>query len=229
MMIAIYHRENTGEGQFVDVSIQDSITRCTPERITAHWDFTKKINHRGQRMGLTNIRRIWPCKDGYVYAIYWSGQYARRWNTPLVKWMESEGVATEFLSNFDWDKFDMMSMDEETVRQVEGPTLALFTKYTKTELLEGALKFNAQLYPISTTKDILENTQLKARDFWVKLEHPELDETITYPGPFAKCTGIPPKLYRRASLIGEHNIEIYADELGLSRDYLINLKQAGVI
>jgi benzylsuccinate CoA-transferase BbsE subunit len=228
-LLAIYHRDMTGEGQYVDVSIQDSVTRCTPERITHHWDFTRRIMRRGGRMGLVSIRRIWPCKDGYVYAIFWSGQFAKRWNSPLVRWMEAEGVATEFISNFDWDKFDMMSMTPEVVEGIEKPTLALFARHTKTELLQGALKHNTQLYPLSTTKDMLENPQLQSRDFWVEIEHPELGENITYPGPFAKCTGIPPALSRRAPQIGEHNREIYEKELGLSKELLAMLKQAGVI
>ena len=228
-LMAIYHSEMTGEGQYVDVSIQDSVTRCTPERITHHWDFNKRMMRRGGRMGSVSIRRIWPCKDGYVYAIYWGGQYARRWNSPLVRWMESEGVADDFISNIDWDTYDQMNMSQEVADGIERPTLRLFEKYTKNELLEGALEHNTQLYPLSDTKDILDNIQLKARDFWVELEHPELGASFTYPGPFAKTTELPPTLSRCAPLIGEHNQEIYTDELGISNEQLLTLKQAGVI
>ncbi len=228
-LMAIYHREMTGEGQYVDVSIQDSVTRCTPERITHHWVFSKRLMRRGGRMGLVNIRRIWPCKDGYVYAIYWGGQFAKRWNSPLVRWMESEGVADDFISNYDWDTFNMMETTQELVDGIEKPTLRLFAKHTKTELLEGALKHNTQLYPLSTTKDMLENPQLKARDFWMEIEHPELGDSFTYPGAFAKTTGLPPTISRRAPLIGEHNQEIYEEELGISKEQLLILKQAGVV
>ncbi|MFC2038881.1 CaiB/BaiF CoA transferase family protein [Chloroflexota bacterium] len=228
-IMAIYNAEMTGEGQFVDVSIQDSVTRCTPERITHHWDFTKRVARRGGRMGLVSIQRIWPCKDGYVYAIYWSGQYAKRWNSPLVKWMELEGVATEFIKNLDWDTFNMQNMSQELADNISNPTLALFAKYTKQELLEGALKHNVQLYPLSDAKDILNNIQLEARDFWVDVEHPELGTSIRYPGAFAKTTESPPELSRRAPLIGEHNHEIYEDEMGISRETLILLKQAGIV
>jgi benzylsuccinate CoA-transferase BbsE subunit len=228
--MAIYHREmNGGEGQYVDLSIQDAVTRCTPERITHHWGFSQSLIRRGGRMGLVSIRRMWPCKDGYVYAIYWGGQFARRWNSPLVEWMEAEGVADDFISNFDWDTFEMMGMTQETADGIEKPTLRLFEKFTKNELLEGALKHNVQLYPLADNKDILDNIQLKSRDYWVELEHPELGEKIKYPGAFAKTTGITPRVYRRAPLIGEHNQEVYEKELGIPKDKLIVLKQAKVI
>ena len=45
--MALYYRDITGEGKFVDVSIRDSVARCTPERVTESWDFNKRIVHRG--------------------------------------------------------------------------------------------------------------------------------------------------------------------------------------
>ena len=228
-MMALYYREMTGEGQFVDVSIRDSITRCTPERITMYWDFNKRVARRGGGGRILSIRRIWPCKDGYVYAIYWGGQFASRWNSPLVRWIESEGVATDLIKNLDWDSFNMMDITQEIKNIIEEPTLKLFRKFTMAEILEGALKHNAQVYPFATTADIANNPQLASRDFWVELEHPELGTTITYPGSFAKTTELHPRIFRRAPLIGEHNEEIYEKELGISKEKILILKQAKVI
>lgn len=228
-MMALYYREMTGEGQFVDVSIRDSITRCTPERITMYWDFNKRVARRGGGGRMLSIRRIWPCKDGYVYAIYWGGQFASRWNSPLVRWIESEGLATDFIKNLDWDSFNMMDITQEVKNNIEEPTLKLFRKFTMAEILEGALKHNAQVYPFATTADIANNPQLATRDFWVEVDHPELGTSITYPGPFAQNTELPPRIFRRAPLIGEHNEEIYGKELGISKEKILILKQAKVI
>ena len=228
-MMALYYREMTGEGQFVDVSIRDSITRCTPERITMYWDFNKRVARRGGGGRILSIRRIWPCKDGYVYAIYWGGQFASRWNSPLVRWIESEGVATDLIKNLDWDSFNMMDITQEIKNIIEEPTLKLFRKFTMAEILEGALKHNAQVYPFATTADIANNPQLASRDFWVELEHPELGTTITYPGSFAKTTELHPRIFHRAPLIGEHNEEIYEKELGILKEKILILKQAKVI
>lgn len=228
-MMALYYREMTGEGQFVDVSIRDSITRCTPERITMYWDFNKRVARRGGGGRMLSIRRIWPCKDGYVYAIYWGGRFASRWNSPLVRWMESEGLATDFIKNLDWDSFNMMDITQEVKNNIEELTLKLFRKFTMAEILEGALKHNAQVYPFATTADIANNPQLASRDFWVEVDHPELGTSITYPGPFAQNTELPPRIFRRAPLIGEHNEEIYEKELGISKEKILILKQAKVI
>ena len=102
-------------------------------------------------------------------------------------------------------------------------------KHTKQELYEGALERGIMLSPVATAEDILANPQLKARDYWVEVAHSELNDTITYPGAWAKMSETPLEISRRAPLIGEHNYEIYQSELGLSRHDLTILKQNGII
>ena len=84
-------------------------------------------------------------------------------------------------------------------------------------------------YPVSSAKDIMENPQLKAREVWQEIEHPELGGTITYPGPWAKFSEAAVGIRRRAPLIGEHNREIYVNELGMSNIELVLLKQGNII
>jgi crotonobetainyl-CoA:carnitine CoA-transferase CaiB-like acyl-CoA transferase len=84
-------------------------------------------------------------------------------------------------------------------------------------------------YPVATAADHLADPQLAARDFWRDLPHPELGTTLRYPGPFARFGGGTCELRRRAPRIGEHNVEIYHGELGLSLAELESLVGAGVI
>ncbi|MBN2239868.1 MAG: CoA transferase [Dehalococcoidales bacterium] len=226
-VMALYWREMTGEGQHIDVSTHDSITRFTPERVTVFWDADHKVQHRITRQVI--LGRIWQCKDGYVYAIYWGGEAGRRWNIPLINWMDKEGLATDFMKNFDWDTFDMIRNDDETMLKIAEPTREFFMRHTKQELLDGALENNVQLYPINSAVEIANNIQLKARDYWVSLEHPELGTSITYPGPFAKSTEVPPRVTRRAPLVGEHNREIYLDEMGYTEEKLKEMQLDGII
>jgi crotonobetainyl-CoA:carnitine CoA-transferase CaiB-like acyl-CoA transferase len=226
-VMALYWREMTGEGQHIDISTHDSTTRFTPERVTWQWDFEKKVAHRGPRQVV--LGRIWECKDGYVYAIFWGGEAGRRWNIPLIRWMDSEGLATDYIKNFDWDTFDQVHNPEETLAKIAEPTSKFFMRHTKAELLQGALEYNVQVYPLNTVIEIANNVQLKARNYWVALEHPELGTSITYPGPFAKTTEAPPQVSRRAPLIGEHNRDVYIGEMGYSEKKLLELKRNGII
>ena len=232
-MIAHYYRETTGEGQYVDVSMQQCVVWGLANVIPL-WELNRVILRRvgsylsGRWTG-TKQRLVWQCKDGYVLFMVMGGAFGAKTNRGIVKWMQDEGMVTEFLQNMDWHAFDMAKQTQELQEQIEEPIARFFMTHTKAELYEGAFKQGIMLAPVSSPKDIIENTQLKARDFWVDVEHPELGSTIRYPGAFVKASETPCVIKRRAPLIGEHNLEIYEGELRLSRDEICMLKQAGVI
>ena len=229
-LTALYHRAITGDGQQVDVSVQDSGVYASIHNGPT-WSKEMVVLKRGQvRPGTAHkATQLWPCKDGYVS---WShgGNSLLSPSLPLIKWMGSEGFTSDFIKNFDWDRPNFSgTTSQEEMDQIEEPTAQFFMAHTKAELLEGAVKHQIMLYPVATTADIRENPQLTARDFWVDVEHPELDATITYPGAFGISSEASPKISRRAPLIGEHNEEIYHKELGISKENLIILKQSGGI
>jgi len=224
-LVALYYRQTTGEGQHVDVSIQD----CMNWHPTGDWDLNRRVGRRGVTLIPVRVRHIWPCKDGYVMWRYTGGPMAKRHSIPLVNWMAEEGMADDWLKNFDWENFSHYNTTQEIIDRMEEQTTAFFMTHTKVEIMTGAIKYRIMLYPISSAVDLLESPQLAAREFWTEVEHPELSATITYAGKWANASETPPRISRRAPLIGEHNREVYEKELGISGDKLSELKQAKVI
>ena len=218
-MIALFQRHRGGYGQYVDVSIHESVSHCL-EYPMAVWDNMRTILPRGERLEI-RLPWLWPCKDGHVVWAFWGGPNADRLMEPLVDWMDKEGFADGFLKNFDWLEYDFQNATQDVVDRIEKPTRRFFTSHTKTELYEGAIQRRLQLFPLSTMKDILEDIQLTSRNYWVELEHPELKTTITYPGAFTHATEVPPRVLSRAPLIGEHNKEVFSE--------LNNVEEAGSI
>jgi crotonobetainyl-CoA:carnitine CoA-transferase CaiB-like acyl-CoA transferase len=150
-------------------------------------------------------------------------------NKAMVDWMESEGVTDDFLKGIDWNTFDRSTADQETLDRFERQVARFLMQHDKEELYEEAGARDIMLYPVHTPGEILENTQLKHRNFWVRIEHEELQDTITYPGAFAVSTENLCTVSHRAPLIGEHNEEIYMGELGLTREEMVSLMERGVI
>ena len=138
-------------------------------------------------------------------------------------------MATDWLKAQDWDKFDPGPSTQEDFDQIMEPMANFLHGFTKKEFLEEAVRRRIMGYPVSTAKDIMENPQLRAREVWQEVEHPELGAKITYPGPWVKMSESSCEIQRRAPLIGEHNYEIYVKELGLSEDELVMLKEGGII
>jgi crotonobetainyl-CoA:carnitine CoA-transferase CaiB-like acyl-CoA transferase len=227
-LMALHYRSMTGEGQHVDVSIQECVARAGELGVSIPWATNRVNRHRGEVREGINIPSVWQCKDGYVVYIYWTGNGGKL-SASFVEWMDSEGMATDFLKNLDWTKLDYTKTTQEIVDQITEPTRKFMLAHTKSEIYEGGVKSHAMAYPINDISDTMKDIQLAARNFWVKLSHPELNTSIVYPGAFALTSELPPQISRRAPLIGEHNREIFENELKISRTKVQTLKNAGVI
>jgi len=232
-MLALFNRGLAGEGQHVDVSIQESMERVAyPAHI--NWDLNKRVIQRiGSALRIpphgVRTRTVYPCKDGAINFYLFGGKTGARWNPALLEWMASEGMATEFLRDIDWEQFDYAKTSQEDVDRIEGAIIDFFMTHTKAEISQEGFRRRIPLGPVATAQDIIEDEQLISRGYWVEVEHPELGISITYPGPFIKGSEAFPKIRRRAPLIGEHNQEIYEQELGLSEDETAALNRIGVI
>jgi crotonobetainyl-CoA:carnitine CoA-transferase CaiB-like acyl-CoA transferase len=232
-MIAHYHRQTTGEGQHVDSSAQQCVLWEIANAIPL-WELNRIIlkrvgSYQSGRLTETKQRLLWKCRDGYIIFVVIGGAFGVKANKRLFGWMEEEGMSLGQLKDFDWDSFDMAQQTPEMQDMIESPIAEFFTKFTKAELYEGALKRGIMLCPVSTAGDIVKNKQLSAREFWVDIDHPELSTSIPYPGAFIKMSETPCELKHRAPLIGEHNQEIYEKELGISGAELASLRQNGSI
>lgn len=217
-MVAHYYRELSGEGQHVDVSIQESVCETLmfaplfPEFLNLHerriGSFRRGLGGGGHRLQ----QLFWPCKDGYVTYNILGGAVGAPVNRALLAWMDSEQAAPDFFKEVNWDILNIAETTDEQLDKLMEPVGEFFLKYTKAELHEEASRRGIMLYPVFSSKDVVEDAQLKSRGFWVDVEHPELGTTITYPEAPVKFTETPITIRHRAPLIGEHNNEIYLEE-----------------
>ncbi|MGD9123607.1 MAG: CoA transferase [Desulfarculaceae bacterium] len=232
-MIALYHREMTGQGQQVDVSIQASTTRNTMNA-SLFWE-TSGVNlgRSGPfRVGLSvssGQRVLWRCKDGEVSFFMWGGKSGYRINQALVAYMDEEGMAPQFMKELDWENFDMSRASNELFQKFNEHIGRFFMSHTKEELFQQACQRGITLYPVQTVREVAEDTQLQVRDFWEPVDHPELGQEILYPHYPCLFSNYEPPPIRRAPLIGEHNQEIWRKEMSLSPEQLAAYQQSGVI
>jgi crotonobetainyl-CoA:carnitine CoA-transferase CaiB-like acyl-CoA transferase len=101
--------------------------------------------------------------------------------------------------------------------------------HTKQELFDGAVQRRILLFPVATPRDILENPQLAARQYYQHVHHPELGTPVTFLGPFVQASATPLQWRRFPPRLGEHNVDIYVDELGISRQELAQLREVGAL
>jgi len=172
-MIAYYHREKTGEGQQVDVSMQQSAGWFQANAVPV-WEINRRILRRAGafRAGMSRDvgqRQVWKCRDGFVFFNVIGGRTGAKSLKALVEWMDSEGMATDFLLNMDWDNFDMFTVTRDVMDQISGPVGQFFIKHTGKELLKGAVPRGVSIGPLSSISDLLNDECLNARKFWKEI------------------------------------------------------------
>ena len=243
-MISLYARELTGEGQQVDVSLQESVL-IAMETAMQHYDMRKEIRMRdGRDEAVVPGIGMYPCKDGHIFSFVVAG-FGAGWDV-IVDWMDSEDMAGD-LKDSKWDEvFEIMSNMQQLVAlasdperlmsflegfgHIHGLLKVFLSDKTKHQVFDEASERRIMMVPAQNAQDLVESPQLDALGFFTDVEHPELGRTIKYPGaPNYHISDTPWRISRRAPLIGEHNVEIYEKELGLSREQLNTLKHQGAI
>ena len=76
--------------------------------------------------------------------------------------------------------------------------------------------------------DLANDPELKARDFFIELDHPELGRTISDATPI-RLSDTPARYSRAAPVKSQDNGYVYGELLGMSEDELAELRQQGVI
>lgn len=234
-LLANHERHRSGRGQHIDVSAQQAVALATQAYILSAPYGEAEIQRMagGIKVGPINIRLLWPAKDGYVAITYLFGTAFGHFTKRLMDWIHEEGMCDDETHAMDWVRFggelfaggEAIAKFERLKQIVEDFT----TTKTKAELLQGALERTLLIAPISTIDEVVDSPQLAERLYWQELEHPELGQKFKYPGPFVKFSETPITYRRRPPLVGEHNREIYVDELGLTEAQLQELQRKGVV
>jgi len=208
-LIALTQRQRTGRGQHVDLSIQEATSRGLYQ-ITGSWDMTGRNLDRRERptVGGAELPWTWECRDGHVIWLCPAGPGSTQRLSGFLDWLDEIGEGQE-LQAVDWEHLPVEEMTAEDWEPVGRLFADLFINRTKRELYEAATTYDFLLYPSATAADTLANEQLRAREFWRDVDHPELGLSIRFPGAIARGDGPIPATTRAAPALGAHNDEVF--------------------
>lgn len=231
-LIALYHRTRTGSGQQVDTSMQASMLWALATAPT-YWSLNRENLTRGGNFVVgrsitgARMRALYPCRDGHINFIIYGGEAGRRSNEAMIEWMAESGRAPEHLKQKDWSAFNVATSTQAEIDSIEEPFMAFLSDKTKAEFSAESVKRGIMGYPVANARDIRDDSQLVARDFWQRVEND--GSMVTFPGAFAKFSTTEVCIRRRAPQVGEHNYDIFVSELGLGQNELMELKDEQVI
>ncbi|HEY92116.1 MAG TPA: CoA transferase [Dehalococcoidia bacterium] len=229
-LIALWHREKTGLGQWVDVSAQECVAWQGFSNQTFWFMQQESPTRENQAHNLLTVGRptvpdIYRCRDGYVLLTPERGRNGRR-TRKLVDWMVEEDSCPSVVSEFDWEETVLPPVDlteeereqlilemVQTAFEMRRHFQKFFLTKDKQELFQQAVERGFLLAPLNDIKEVAELVQFRAREFWQEVEHPEIGKTLMYPGAPFRSNGMQYRIRSRAPLIGEHNDEILSGKL----------------
>ena len=218
ILLALRNRHVSGKGQHIDISLQECVA-ATLDHVLVRYFSEGVIAKRQGSLHWNNAFRIFPCQDGYILLSLF-----QQWET-LVEWLDSEGMA-EDLTDKKW-------LDREVRLNQLDHIIDVLKRWTKShavaELVEKGQLMRFPWAEVNSIAKLMDSPQLKERDFWVEVEHPQTGKRYKFPGAPVKLSRSPWQVGSHVPQVGEHNIDIYHKELGLSAGEIDALIKDGVI
>ncbi|MGE0543515.1 MAG: CaiB/BaiF CoA transferase family protein, partial [Dehalococcoidia bacterium] len=211
IMAAVWQRDASGEGQSIDISIQEA-TAFTQIHASIHaaWQ-----GHTPERRPNTMV----PAADGWVSVGLEMGVAADIWPR-ICELIERPELADDPRFSTTYARRE----NRETLNEVVGEWVLRQPKEAIYHQLQGMRTIAGY---VATVEDLYANEHLNARGFYREIEHP-VAGVARYPGvPFR--IGDAEVVEGRAPLLGEHNLVVYGDDLGYTPDEIVRLRERGVI
>ena len=218
ILLALWSRHTSGRGQHIDVSIMECVA-ATLDHVLLRFFYEGIVAQRQGRLHWDNAFRIFPCQNGYILLSLF-----QQWET-LVEWLDDDGMADDLADKKWLNRENRIKHLDHIVK-----TLERWTKsHTAAELVEKGQLMHFPWAEVTSVPKLIASHQLNERDFFIEAEHPETGRKCKYPGALCKLSRSPWRVERRVPNIGEHNLDIYHGELGLSREEMESLVRKGVI
>ena len=216
-LIAYFHRQMTGQGQYIDVSIQEAVASALRDTASLY-SYIGAIRQRQHTPSGDMPRSPMPAKNGYVVPIHFGG---------VVDW----DVTGDFLKEPDLKREEFSTPEGrlEHARELHETLERAFSRWDKYELFQEAHKRRGNIYGVvQSPAEVVESDQYRYRGYFAEVDHPAIGRA-TYPGAPFIMSGTPWQASSPAPALGQHNLSVYCDQLGLEADDLKILRASGVV
>ena len=218
--MALLSRDFTGRGQLVDVS-EAQVPAVLLNGYHLPTFIYKGIPGRrwGNRMSLGLFPNcVLPAKDGHICI-----------DTPqLAQYQRLLGLLGEQPWAEEPRYRNRRAMTEEYPEESEALIAPWFEERTKDEIFRLSRENRIPCVPVRTIGEAVNEPHLNQRGYWQTVDTPGAGP-LTYPGAPYRFSASPWTLRRPPPRLGQHNFEVLAGLLGLSRGDLAGLEGDGVI
>jgi len=220
VLMALRHKERTGEGQYVDAALYESVFRCTEELAPAYAMYGIVRERQGSSHNDFAVPHgHFSTKDGKWVAISCAtdmlfARLTQAMGRPELATEDTYGDQTTRLAN----RHDV----NEIVRD-------WCASLTREDVLQRCYATDTPAGPLNNIADIFGDRQFHARRNLVAMDVPDTGEQVIVPAPVPRLSETPASIRTLGPKLGEHTDEILSELLGLSGAQIAALHASGVV
>ena len=212
--MALLLQTNMGLGQHVDISTVECVSSSMIGN-QSMYSFTGGVQPRRKPLG-TLFGQPMPCADGWVLnqaggGATWS-DIADFYDRPELK----------------EPRFSNQTRRSENGEEMDALLVDAIGDKGKWELFNKASQMRMLFGLVQTPEELARCPQLESRDFYQDIEHPVMGP-LKVPAILFNMSLTPYQLRHCAPTLGQHNVEIFCDQMGTSKEDLVRMRQLGII
>lgn len=218
LLAALYHRDRTGQGQYLDLSMAEMVTTMIPEAMLEYFMNGRDPGPVGNRDDAMAPHGVYPVSgDDQWIAIAISTDEEFRMLCGIL--------AVPSLA--DDPKFARLADRLRNVEALDAEVAARTRNFTREDLVAKLRERQIAAGPVYNTQDLMQDKAFLASGMLEKLGHGEVGERIVPTLP-VRFSAIEPR-YFGAPMIGEHTDEVLRELLEMSADEIAQLRDGKVL
>ena len=214
ILVALFQRLTTGRGQQVEVSMVECLASHLVQPVP-YYDYMGAIKGRRPVRG-SGFEELMPARDGYVVP---SVQGSQPWSTV------ADVIGLEALHD---ERFATGAGRIEHGEELNQLLIQGLADWERKPLFQLSGESRLVFGMAQDAEDLFNCPHLRDRGFFTQVDHPVAGRA-QYPGMGPDLSGMDFEIYRPAPLLGQHNAEIFCQDLGYTSEDLVILRQLGVI
>jgi benzylsuccinate CoA-transferase BbsF subunit len=217
-LAALYHRMQTGEGQFIDYSQCEGVTSIVGELVLGYEmnsEIPERMGNRHPEFAPHNVYRCWGVDRWLALEVHTNEEFAALVNVIGIPELAKDPRFVDMESR----KKNEVELD----RIIEGWTRQRDRDWMANEFCRAGIA----AAPSRDWRDLYADPHLRARKAFVTVDHPELGKLELVGAPWKMSDYEMPA--RHAPLLGEHNDYVLRELLGLSNAEVAELRSKDII
>ncbi|HEV2991741.1 MAG TPA: CoA transferase [Candidatus Angelobacter sp.] len=217
IMVALYHRAQTGQGQIVDGSLLATGVTFMQAMLAERHVLGTKREQRGNAGFYTAPADAYRAKDGWLIVLVIGGEMFARWARLIGR--------EDFISDPRFAN-DLMRADNREV--ITEAMNAWLENRAVTEAIAELEKARIPAGPVLDLGEVLDDPQVKARELLRYVEYPGAPKPVPLADTAVRLSATPGSIRQRAPMLGEHTDEVLR-EIGYSDEEIVELRKSAVV